>query len=192
MQKSHYYPKLSWLLVASLLLLGSGCDTASKLLERLSKTEQPRQELSPSVAAQSSRMAEMEAAVYRQINAVRQAHHLQKLQSNARLIRVARAYSQQMARQNFFSHTSPAGDTVVKRVHVAHLSYWLVGENLFKSVNIPDPVSLSVQGWMNSPGHRRNILQPEFTETGIGIWRTGNTYYFTQVFLRQPPVPFSL
>jgi len=41
-----------------------------------------------------------------------------------------------------------------------------------------------VQGWMDSPGHRENILRPEYRETGIGVWRTGNTYYFTQLFMR--------
>lgn len=50
--------------------------------------------------------------------------------------------------------------------------------------NLPQPVGDAVQGWMESQGHRENILRPEFRETGIGVWRTGNTYYFTQLFMQ--------
>jgi hypothetical protein len=60
------------------------------------------------------------------------------------------------------------------------------GENLFKSVHAPDPVRMAVQGWMQSPGHRRNILLKEFTETGVGIWHKGADHYSTQLFRRPP------
>ncbi len=41
-----------------------------------------------------------------------------------------------------------------------------------------------MEGWMKSPGHRVNVLRPDFTDTGVGVCRDGTTYYFTEVFLR--------
>lgn len=73
---------------------------------------------------------------------------------------------------------------MVQRIERAGIFYFLVGENLFICTNIPQPVAASVKGWMSSPGHRQNILRPEYRETGVGVWRKGNSYYFTQLFMR--------
>jgi len=127
-------------------------------------------------------LAELEATVLAQVNEVRRKHDLEPLKENPKLMEVARDFSRQMAAGRFFSHTSPTGQTVMDRVRAAGLSYRLVGENLFKSVNLADPAPRAVRGWMDSPGHRENILRPGFTETGVGVWRDGKTYYFTQVF----------
>jgi uncharacterized protein YkwD len=107
------------------------------------------------------------------------------LKPNDRLAAVARRYSRQMAEKNFFSHTSTDGSTLVDRVRRGQIFYHVVGENLFKGTNIPQPAQNAVEGWLNSPGHRENILRPVFAETGIGVWKQKNTYYITQLFLRQ-------
>jgi uncharacterized protein YkwD len=135
-------------------------------------------------SAQSATTRQMEAQVQQQINQIRQQNGLSELRMHTKLAQVARDYSRRMAEEDFFSHTSPSGDTMVQRVKSAGIFYFLLGENLFTCTNLPQPVAASVQGWMDSPGHRKNILQPEYRETGIGIWRSGNTYYFTQLFLR--------
>jgi uncharacterized protein YkwD len=126
----------------------------------------------------------MEELVYVRINEIREQEGLKPLQPNERLAQVARNYSRRMAEENFFSHVAPAGDGPAQRVRGAGITYWVVGENLFQGTNLPRPAPMAVQGWMNSPGHRENILRPVYTETGIGVWREGNTYYFTQLFLR--------
>lgn len=126
----------------------------------------------------------MEAQVYQRINEIRQKQGLSQLRNNEKLAGVARNYSQQMAEKNFFSHTSPDGSTMVKRVKSARIFFLMLGENLFMCTNIPQPVPSAVQGWMSSPGHRKNILRPEYRETGIGVWRKGNSYYMTQLFMR--------
>lgn len=136
------------------------------------------------LVAQSKPTAQMEAQVVQRINDIRQQRGLNRLQLNEKLARVARTYSKQMAEENFFSHTDATGNSPGERVKKAGIFYFMVGENLFKCTNAPEPVPLSVEGWMNSPGHRENILRPNFKETGVGIWRVGNTYYFTQLFLR--------
>ena len=137
----------------------------------------------PSTPAQSDTIAQMEEQTRRRINEIRQKHGLKPLKANPALAKVARNYSQQMAKQNFFAHQSPAGESAVDRLRKAGIRYQLMGENLFKGVNISQPVDRAVDGWMKSPGHRENILRPGFSETGIGIWRDGREYHFTQLFM---------
>jgi uncharacterized protein YkwD len=129
-------------------------------------------------------LAEMELATRQQINQIRQQNGLPALQRNSALAQVARNYSDRMARESFFDHRDPNGNEAVQRLQAAGLSFQVVGENLYRSVDEPDPVKDAVEGWMASPGHRENILRPIFTETGIGIRQVGNTYYFTQLFLQ--------
>lgn len=173
-----------WMVTALMLV---GCEPIDNLLPRLPNLDPPMTE-SPTagVSVQSPTIAQMEVEVQQQINKIRQEQGLNSLQNHERLAEVAREYSQTMAREEFFSHTGPDGDTPAQRVRDAGISYSMVGENLFMSTNAPQPVNLAVKGWMDSPGHRENILRPEYAETGIGIWQEGNTYYITQLFLRSP------
>jgi uncharacterized protein YkwD len=186
----------TWLIAAALLL--SGCEAVNDLTSRLPQTSlpqisaspdpsaKPAQSTAPKRPAQSGTTAQMEAQVRQQINTIRQQQGLSTLRQNPDLDRVAREYSRRMAEQNFFSHTSPAGDDMVQRVKSAGVRYSALGENLFKSTNVAQPVPITVEGWMESPGHRKNILGADYRETGIGVWRTGETYYFTQLFMRSP------
>ncbi len=168
-----------------LIALMSGCDSASQLLSQIPQLNfRPSQQHNPLTTAQSPATARMETQVRQQIDAIRLSRGLKPLPNNEKLASVARSYSRQMAQQNFFGHTSPSGETMVQRVEAAGIFYFVIGENLFKCTNVPQPVKAAVQGWMNSPGHRENILRPEYRETGIGVWQQGNTYYFTQLLMR--------
>lgn len=162
----------------AIALMLSGCEEAVQYLPSLPLSRQQQ----ASTPAQSP--TEMEEQIRQQINAIRQKQGLAPLSLNTKLAQVARSYSQRMAEQKFFSHTSPAGDNIEDRARAAGIFYFMIGENLFTSTNIPQPATAAVQGWMNSPGHRANILRPEYRETGIGVWQIGNTYYITQLFMR--------
>ncbi|MDM9379765.1 CAP domain-containing protein [Chlorogloeopsis sp. ULAP01] len=170
----------------AITLLTTGCEQALEYLPPLPRVEIPTQQpAKPSIPVQTAKTAEIEAGVRQSINQVREQNGLKPLQNNERLADVARNYSRQMAEKNFFSHTGADGSTVETRVRAGGISYWVVGENLFKGRNISQPVEISVDGWLKSPGHRANIMRPYFTETGVGVWRDGNTYYITQLFLRR-------
>lgn len=164
------------------LTLGS-CETLQQLPNRISRL-QPSPPASPKPPAQSTSLTRMEAEVYQGINQIRQKNRLSQFRQNEKLAVVARNYSRRMAEQRFFAHTSPQGDTMVERVRSAGIFYFMLGENLFTSTNIPQPAKAAIAGWMNSPGHRENILNPVYQEMGIGVWKRGNTYYFTQLFIR--------
>ncbi|MFP4349580.1 MAG: CAP domain-containing protein [Desulfococcaceae bacterium] len=126
----------------------------------------------------------MEARILSRINEVRKEHDLPDLEENELLSRVARDYSRQMLQEDFFSHFGPSGRTVADRVEAAGLQYRWVGENLAMTENINQPAEGLVQDWMDSPSHRKNILDENYRQTGIGIWKEGDNYYFTHVFMR--------
>ncbi len=175
-----------WIIGVAIALLATGCEEAIEYLPPLPRIEIPSDEPpAPPLASQSARTAKIEARIREGINKEREKNGLKPLQNNERLAEVARKYSRQMAEKNFFSHTGPDGSTLEKRVSAGGISYWVVGENLFKGTNISQPVPVAIKGWLESPGHRANIMRPYFTETGVGIWQTGNTYYITQLFLRR-------
>lgn len=190
---TRFISKGSWskpLIGIVLALMATSCDALPQWTERLPEIQLPDiqsgadSSASPSTPVQSPKTAQIEVQIRQRINEIRQEQGLGELQANEKLAEVARRYSQQMAEQDFFSHTSPTGETPAQRVRSAGIGYRLVGENLFKSTNIPQPVSAAVEGWMDSPGHRENILRSQYRETGIGVWQDGETYYVTQLFLR--------
>lgn len=99
---------------------------------------------------------------------------------DARLTAAAQAHSTDMATRGFFAHESPSGASVSDRVTAAGYSYSVVAENIAAGQRTPDDV---VAGWMDSPGHRANILNPEVRQVGVGF-TAGGPYgiYWTQVF----------
>lgn len=113
------------------------------------------------------------------VNEARTKAGVGKLTVDGRMAEVARAYSRDMFLRHYFSHYDPEGHNVVYRMEQASISFTTVGENLAYA---PD-VETAHQGLMNSPGHRRNILDPEFDRAGIGII-DGGIYgkMFVQIF----------
>jgi uncharacterized protein YkwD len=107
------------------------------------------------------------------LNAERVARGLRPLRSQGRLARAAGAFADQMAALKFFDHTSPTGSTIVSRVrasgYMRRAASWTIGENIgWGSGSLATPRA-AVRGWMNSPPHRENLLNAQFTEIGVGI-----------------------
>jgi len=123
-----------------------------------------------------------EADIFDLVNRERTRSRLGRLQWDESLARVARNFSRQMARESFFSHSDSQGRTVIQRA--AKVSWSKIGENLFMCDGMDDFAAFSVRGWMKSPTHRQNILDREWTDTGIGVYRTSDDrVYVTQVFV---------
>ena len=100
----------------------------------------------------------------------------------------ARHHAQEMRDLNFFSHSSPTLDnaTLGKRVAQAGSAALSVGENL-ALVGAQETAQQSVHGWMESPGHRRNMLEPSFTHVGFGVSKdTSGRVFVAQVLAAQP------
>lgn len=97
---------------------------------------------------------------------------------------VARAHSEDMAARGFFEHENPDGLDPFERMANANITFNTAGENIHANQGFADPAAIAVTGWMNSSGHRANILNGGFTHTGMGVAITpSNKYYFTQVFI---------
>lgn len=126
----------------------------------------------------------MEKILYGRINDIRDTHRLKNLKENQLLSRIARNYSRRMGQENFFSHFDPSGHGIADRVGSEGLSFSFLGENIAKNCNVRDPVAVALESWMNSKEHRNNILSGKYSETGIGIWKMGNQFFFTQIFMK--------
>ncbi|MFI7586114.1 CAP domain-containing protein [Spongisporangium articulatum] len=102
------------------------------------------------------------------------------LTADSTLTSVAQAHSADMASHNYFSHNSQDGTTPFQRMSAAGYGYRTAGENIAAGQPTPSAV---VSAWMNSAGHRANILNCSFTEIGVG-YATGGSYrtYWTQDF----------
>jgi uncharacterized protein YkwD len=107
------------------------------------------------------------------VNAERTQRHLHKLKLNRRLSRAAGGHAGDMVRQDYFSHDSLNGASFVDRIrrtgYLGGPRAWIVGENLAWGSGDRSTPAAIVRAWMNSPGHRANILQRRFREIGIGL-----------------------
>lgn len=112
------------------------------------------------------------------VNEQRAANGLAPLTLNEKLANVARVKSQDMHDKNYFSHTSPTYGSPFDMMHSFGITYRSAGENIAMGYTSPEAV---MEGWMNSPGHRANILNASFTQIGVGYVASGN--YWTQEFI---------
>jgi len=119
-----------------------------------------------------------EAKVIELINNIRTSNGLRPFVHNWQLSRVARYKSRDMQELGYFSHTSPTYGSPFEMIKNFNISYSYAGENIAKGYSDPSSV---VNGWMNSSGHRANILNPSFTQIGVGYEPNGN--YWTQMFI---------
>ncbi|WP_078427556.1 CAP domain-containing protein [Alkalihalobacterium alkalinitrilicum] len=139
------------------------------------QTEQPKQP--ESQQAQSS-LSQYEIKVVELTNAERAKHGLAPLSMDEQLSQVARQKSLDMKQNNYFSHQSPTYGSPFDMMQQFGVNYRSAGENIAMGQRSPEEV---VNAWMNSDGHRKNILSSSFTHIGVGHVAEGN--YWTQMFI---------
>lgn len=154
---------------------------------------------------------EVEQKVHEYINKKRAERGLPKLRHDSELRKIARSYSKEMATRGFFSHYTPEGDNftdryreagydceVIKERQGRSTTYATGGENIAKTYWEREVEAISgnteyydsneelarglVNEWMNSTGHRENLLEPYWQNEGIGIHKDGYEVYATQNF----------
>ncbi len=126
----------------------------------------------------SSTVISFESEVVRLVNAERSKTGLAPLTQDWQLSRVARYKSQDMKDLGYFSHTSPTYGSPFEMMKSFGITYSTAGENIAKGYSTPEDV---VKAWMNSPGHRANILNSSYTHIGVGYVAQGG--YWTQMFI---------
>ena len=111
------------------------------------------------------------------INDIRRENNLPELSADADLCRIAHVKAQDMHDAGYFDHTSPIYGTPFEMLSAFGVSYRSAGENIAYGYRNPQAV---VEGWMSSPGHRANILNPAYTKVGVGYIADG--CYWAQLF----------
>lgn len=123
-----------------------------------------------------------ENEVIRLTNVQRANQGLPALKTNWQLSRVARYKSQDMINKNYFSHTSPTYGSPFNMMESFGIRFSAAGENIAYGQRTPQEV---VTAWMNSPGHRANILSPSYQQIGVGLAKDkAGRCYWTQMFIK--------
>ena len=143
-------------------------------------TEVPEEQPNHAPDANQSSATQIEKAVLTLTNAERQKAGLQPLQMDDKLMDSARQKSADMATNHYFSHTSPTYGSPFDQMKANGITYRAAAENIAQGQRSAEEV---VTGWMNSPGHRQNILTPGYTHIGIGY--DSNGHYWTQQFIQK-------
>lgn len=123
-------------------------------------------------------LSDLEAKVIELTNNERKKNGLAALQIDTNLSNVARKKSIDMQQNNYFSHTSPTYGSPFDMMRDFGVTYKTAGENIAKGQQTAEQV---VNAWMNSEGHRKNILNGQFTHIGVGFGENGA--YWTQMFV---------
>jgi len=131
----------------------------------------------------------LERRTFEAINQARRRGGVPALAWNEALAKLARSHSARMAERGFFSHQDPQRGYLEDRLNKAGIAWVRCAENLSQVLGYDDPVAEGVEGWLKSPGHRRNLLERQATQSGVGVaLRSDGSYFFTQIFLLPRPV----
>ncbi|CAB1246210.1 Serine protease [Clostridiaceae bacterium BL-3] len=132
-------------------------------------------------SGQSSNISTEANEVIKLVNAERSKNGLAPLKANTELSKVAAVKAQDMIDKNYFSHNSPTYGSPFDMMKKFGISYTAAGENIAYGQKTP---SEAMNAWMNSAGHRANILNSNFTEIGVGVAKDKNgTPYWVQMFI---------
>ena len=139
-------------------------------------------------------MAELEQKVHADINDERIKNGASALQWDEELAAIARAHSDDMTSRGYFDHDTPEGlDPTDRAMRVGYScrkgNRYGLAENIAIETslgNLDKTATEAVTGWVNSPGHRSNLLDRQYDRTGVrasyGTWRGYKAVYLTQVF----------
>ncbi len=123
----------------------------------------------PYTVAEPRPRPDLEAQMLELVNRERKATGLAPLAADPELTEVARQHSTDMFRRGYFAHVTPENDSPFDRIRNAKIRFSIAGENLASAPSM----QIAHTGLMKSPGHRANILRPEFGRVGIGIMDGG-------------------
>lgn len=132
-------------------------------------------------------MAEVEQMVFIKVNEERSKVGVSALTYNVTMEKYARIKSQDMGDRGYFSHNDPEGRLITEDMRGDGVTYKTWGENIAYISGVSDANALANQfmtNWMNSQGHRENILSTNFSSIGVGIYKIGSKVYATQEFYR--------
>lgn len=132
-------------------------------------------------------MAQVEQIIFQKVNEERAKAGVPQLSYNNTMQKYARIKSKDMGDRGYFDHADPEGKMITEQMKKDGVRYNAWGENIAYIGGNYDDSSLANQfmnTWMNSSGHRANILSTNFNSIGVGVYKIGNKVYATQEFYR--------
>lgn len=142
----------------------------------------PSEPTTPSTPGTSNDLRALESEVIRLVNVERNKVGRSPLTTNNQVSNVARLKSQDFIDNNYFSHNSPTYGTPFNMLKTFGISFTAAAENIASGQRTAAEV---MKSWMNSSGHRENILSPTYNQIGVGVARDNNgNIYWTQMFIR--------
>ncbi len=160
--------RIGYCLLAAIALLGVACGGGG--------ADSPTTPLGTTVV-------EVEFESFQLVNSARQNNNVQpQLDLQERIARVARAHSEAMRDQNFFGHSGASGG-IGARLRAAGIQFSTAGENLAKLSSVPNPAGQAHSQFIASPEHREVMLDSRFRVAGVGVARSGGTYWLTQIYV---------
>ena len=146
----------------------------------ISKKTAPKKTTGNSDSSDSSSASSFEEEVLRLVNKERTSRGLSPLTTDDKLSKAAKQRSKELT--EYYSHDRPNGKSCFTALDEYGISYWSAAENIAAGYTTPKEV---VEGWMNSPGHRANILNSKLKKLGIGYTKANDIYghYWAQLFI---------
>jgi uncharacterized protein YkwD len=132
-----------------------------------------------------SNLRKLEQQIFQKVNEARAEKQASQLSWKEELASEARRHAENMAIRHFFSHEDPKRGEISKRLDASGVNWNRCAENIYREQGLQNPAEDAVQSWLQSPGHRQNMLDHGFAETGIGAAvQPDGTIYLVQVFTR--------
>lgn len=139
------------------------------------------------VQNQGAYISEIEQLIFNSVNSERINNGLSPLSYNNTMQKYARIKSNDMGVRNYFDHKDPEGNLITVKMKNDGVTYNAWGENIAYISGMTGNSAIAskfMNNWMNSPGHRQNILSTNYTSIGVGVYKIGNKYYATQEFYK--------
>lgn len=150
-------------------------------VETTTETTTEKQTVQKTTASQTvSANSSVPSRILDLVNRERAANGLKALTLDTSLSYVAQAKAEDMQQRGYFSHTSPTYGSPFDMMRSFGISYRSAGENIAKGQKTPEAV---MTAWMNSSGHRKNILGSSYTKLGVGYVNKNGTTYWVQMFI---------
>ncbi len=151
------------------------------------KVSTPSKSTTPTTTVTGDFSSQIEQLIFTKVNEERARSGMITLSYSSLMEKYARIKSKDMGDKNYFDHKDLEGELITAQMARDGISYRSWGENIAYIGGVSDINELANQfmtNWMNSQGHRENILSPNFTSIGVGVYKAGNRYYATQEFYK--------
>ena len=125
--------------------------------------------LSEPAATTADSLRRIEQQIHQEVNRVREAAHLPALKWNEPLAAEARRHARNLATRRFFAHDDPTRGDLASRLDKSGIEWMRCAENLYEQGGNNNPAQGAVKAWLNSPGHRKNMLDSMLTDSGVGV-----------------------